>query len=186
METIRSLHAHALADAGRAVAAVRPAAEDRPSRCAGWTVRDLVEHMVGQNLGFAAAIATGDAPLDAYAPRPVADWAGSVAALTRAVAEPAPEIRLAEVRPQDLLPVDTVLAMHALDSAVHAWDLTGPAYRPSDDLVELVLGLAERIPARRAPDGAFAAVVDEPGEGLADDPWHRALRLLGRRPGTAT
>ena len=40
--------------------------------CAGWDLADLFGHMVGQNLGFAAAVADGDAPADAYESVPVA------------------------------------------------------------------------------------------------------------------
>lgn len=156
-----------------------------PTPCAGWDLADLFGHMVGQNLGFAAAVADGDAPVDAYESVPVAGddvaqrWRDSASLIQGAFAAADPEARihLAEFgfRPT----VAVALSMQLLDAAVHAWDVAtalGQTYRPSEATVAFVLDMARQIAAQ--PDGTpvFGAPLDASGE----DPWNDALRLLGR------
>lgn len=140
-------------------------------------MNDLVEHMVGQNYGFAAAIASGDAPESAYEPRARDQWTHSTTLLTDAISAPAERIRLVEVRPDDHLPLEVVLAIHTLDLAVHTWDAIGDQYRPDEQVIDLVLAVAQAVPAEQGPSSPFGPAVGiEPA-----DPWERALRLLGRR-----
>ncbi|MCA0435731.1 MAG: maleylpyruvate isomerase N-terminal domain-containing protein [Actinobacteria bacterium] len=62
-----------MADADAIVCALDVDRWDTPSRCVGWSVGDLVAHMVGQNVGFAQAISTAirisDPDLDTPAQR---------------------------------------------------------------------------------------------------------------------
>jgi uncharacterized protein (TIGR03086 family) len=159
-----------------------------PTPCAGWDLAALFGHMVGQNLGFAAAVADGDAPVAAYEPVEVADddvasrWKESAARVRDAfaAADPEADVHLAEFgfRPT----VAVALGMQLLDAAVHAWDVAsalGRGYRPSDATVALVLDMARQIAAQPGGTPVFAAPLDEARE----DPWHDALRLLGRDPG---
>lgn len=154
---------------------------DAPSRCAGWSIQDLAEHMVGQNFGFAQAIAHGDAGLAAYEPRPLAQWDDSASALTSAIAQPATMVALAEFGPGASFPLESVLAFHTLDLAVHTWDALGDAFRPSGEVTGLVLAVAERLPPRTDSTGPFAPAVSSDGD---QDQWRRALNLLGRHPGS--
>lgn len=157
--------------------------------CAGWDLADLFGHMVGQNLGFAAAVAEGDAPVAAYASVPVTAedlvdrWQESATRVREAFGAAAPEatIHLAEFgfRPT----VEVALGMQLLDAAVHAWDVAtalGRDYRPSEATVTVVLEMARQIAARPGGTPVFAAPLAENGE----DPWSDALRLLGRDPGS--
>lgn len=177
MAAIKELHRLALADATDTIDRLTPAMMPEPSRCAGWTIEDLVRHMVGQNFGFATAIAGGDAALSAYQPRAHELWNSSAEALIAAVdGAPADRVRLIEVR-QGPFPLDVVLAMHTLDLAVHVWDAVGDAYQPAAEIVEIVLAQAERIPADRPADAAFGPVIHAEDT----DFWHRALALLGRQ-----
>ncbi|MYR08286.1 TIGR03086 family protein [Gordonia sp. SID5947] len=181
MTPIEQLHRRALADADDTIRALTPTMMPAPSHCAGWTIEDLLCHMVGQNFGFAAAITDGDADRSAYLPKPRTLWGESRAALTAAIdGDPADQVRLIEIR-QEAIPLEVVLAIHTLDLAVHVWDAVGNAYRPSPDIVDLVVAQAERIPTDRGDDAVFAPVLAiESG-----DAWHRALGLLGRRPDRA-
>jgi uncharacterized protein (TIGR03086 family) len=160
-------------------AAVRGLSEgelDQPSKCANWTKGDLIRHMTGQNHGFALAIAHGDAPGPAFRPLPKDHWSSSVAELRSALSEPAQQVRLAEVLGGSTWPLQVAVAMHTLDCAVHTWDLLGDAYRPRAEVVDTVLELSLQIPAERAGDDPFAPIVP----GSSEDPWVRALNLLGR------
>ncbi|MGC4961400.1 maleylpyruvate isomerase N-terminal domain-containing protein [Gordonia sp. DT101] len=181
MATLTELHRRALTDADDMIDALTSAMMPNASRCVGWTIEDLVCHMVGQNFGFAAAIADGDADRSTYRPRSHTLWDESRTAVATAIdGEPAARVRLVEIR-QEAIPFDAVLAIHTLDLAVHVWDAVGDAYRPSPDIVDLVLAQAERIPADRGDDAVFGPIRDvEDG-----DAWHRALGLLGRSSQTS-
>ena len=158
-----------------------------PTPCAGWDLADLFGHMVGQNLGFAAAVADGDASVAAYESVPVAlddvarRWQESAARVRDAfgAADPEATVHLAEFgfRPT----VAVALGMQLLDAAVHAWDVAtalGQTYRPADATVTFVLDLARQIAASPGGTPVFAAPLAEGGQ----DPWGDALRLLGRDP----
>ncbi|WP_406032971.1 TIGR03086 family metal-binding protein [Nocardioides sp. NBC_00163] len=158
-----------------------------PTPCAGWDLADLFGHMVGQNLGFAAAVTDGDAPVGAYESVPVAGddvartWQDSATRVRNAfgAADPEATVHLAEFgfRPT----VAVALGMQLLDAAVHAWDVAtalGKTYRPADVTVTFVLDMARQIASRPGGTPVFAAPLAEQGE----DPWNDALRLLGRDP----
>ncbi|TQL68431.1 uncharacterized protein (TIGR03086 family) [Nocardioides albertanoniae] len=157
-----------------------------PTPCAGWDLADLLGHMIGQNLGFAAAVTAGDAPATAYASVPVTTgdasraWQESAATVREAfgAADPAATVHLSEFgfRPT----VEVALGMQLLDAAVHAWDVAtavGADHRPAPDTVAHVLEMARQIAARPGGTPVFAAPSTETG----DDPWADALRLLGRQ-----
>ncbi|NGN94308.1 TIGR03086 family protein [Nocardioides sp. KC13] len=158
-----------------------------PTPCAEWDLAALFGHMVGQNLGFAAAVTDGDAPVAAYASVPVnahdvaRRWEDSAARAREAfgAADPEATIHLAEFgfRPT----VAVALSMQLLDAAVHAWDVATALrrnYQPSEATVSLVLGLARQIAGTPGGTPVFGAPLEERG----DDPWGDALRLLGRDP----
>jgi uncharacterized protein (TIGR03086 family) len=184
-----ALHRAALDQVGEIVAGVSPADLTRATPCAGWDLRRLLAHMVGQNHGFADA-AEHDVGVEAFADRPVDDdpqgaWAESARrvgdALAAAVAAER-TVLLAEFPGYGRLPARLVLGMHLLDTVVHGWDVATALdlpYRPSDDLVAATLAIARQIPpgaGREEPGASFGPVVDAP----TDDPWVEALHLLGR------
>jgi uncharacterized protein (TIGR03086 family) len=141
--------------------------------CADWDLAALFGHMVGQNLGFAAAVADGDAPVAAYesvdvsADDVASRWEESATRVRDAfaAADPEADIHLAEFgfRPT----VAAALGMQLLDAAVHAWDVAaalGRTYRPSNATVALVLDMARQIAARPGGTPVFAAPLDEADE----------------------
>ncbi len=190
------LHRRALDLAGGFVDRVDPTDLDRPTPCAGWDLRRLLAHMIGQNHGFADA-AERDVGAEAFADRPVGgdidgglreSWAVSADRVTHALHAAVAADRtvvLAEFSATQRFPAAQVLGMHLLDSVVHAWDVaTALALpcRPDDELVAATLGVAELVPNdefRDRPGAAFARALPVPPD---DDPWSRALRLLGRHP----
>src|SRR3954451_3545808 len=98
------LHQATIAEAGELVA--RAAATDlrRPPPCDGWDLAALFTHMIGQNNGFATAVAGGDAELAAYHGPNVTPgalvplWNASATRLREAftAADPAATVHLAE------------------------------------------------------------------------------------------
>ncbi len=93
--------------------------------------------MVGQHVGFAAAVRDGDAPPSAYTPVPYTPqaWDDSVATLLQAFAAAdldatAVEIELAATP----LPIRRLVGAQFLDTVVHTWDVARSlevAYQPS-------------------------------------------------------
>ncbi len=174
-----------LADTAALASRVRSLAV--PTPCADWDLADLFGHMVGQNLGFAAAVTDGDAPIAAYASVPITlddydrQWRDSADTIREAFhgADPDATVHLAEF---DFAATATVaLGMQLLDAAVHAWDVAmalGTDYRPGTATVDHVHAMARQIASRPGGTPVFGAPLAEDG----DDPWSDGLRLLGRDP----
>lgn len=188
MDDLRALHRQTLLDATELVATVTDADLGRDTPCAGWHLAALLAHMVGQHVGFATAVRTGDAPSEAYVPIPfdLDAWNDSVELLQGAFADAdlAAEVLEIELHPTRPLPVGVLVGAQLLDTAVHTWDVArslGRDYEPSPEIAEAVLAIAEPIPdgpGREAPGAAFAHAV--PGDFTT--PWTRALAVLGRTP----
>jgi uncharacterized protein (TIGR03086 family) len=184
MENIIALHDSALTRFGRLLGTTLRQELAGPSPCPEWTVQQLVEHTIGLNHGFAAALATSDASASAYEPRPISAWTRSAAAIRESVGSTAldRQVRVAVIDADVTFTARQVVAMHLLDLVVHGWDLaagTGRAFGPAAEVVDALTPQAEVI-AALGPDGTrgmFGAVVagDEDG-------WCALLRMLGRDP----
>lgn len=185
---ILALYDGALTETGRLVERAARGDLGIATPCDGWDLADLLSHMIGQNRGFAAAVATGDAEKAAYAgpdvtpANAVAQWDASAEAL-RAAFGPADETAVVQLADFDIQVTPVVaLSMQLLDTAVHAWDVAtalGDTYRPDDAVTELVLDFARQIASR---PGGSPGVFGEPLAETGVDPWMDALRLLGRDP----
>ena len=194
MTDLRALHQRALDDGRPLLDRVGAADLDRPTPCAGWDLRALVAHLIGQNHGFAEAVdsaAVGvDVPRSAYDPRPpdpdavgLQWWASAERLVAAFAAAPLDRpVLLVEISEQARFPVATAVGFQLLDTVVHNWDVAtalGSAYRPDDELVAATLAQARRVPdgpQRRAPGAAFAPSLDAPGV----DDWELTLARLGR------
>jgi uncharacterized protein (TIGR03086 family) len=186
IDDLRSLHHQALAIADTYVADLLSADLSRATPCEGWSLADLLAHMIGQHRGFAQAMRHGDAPAEAYAPvrfQP-AEWRESVDDLVAAFAEadldqPVVEIELAPVP----LPARRILAAQLIDTVVHTWDIAqarGSEFVPPDDLLAVSAEIAAGI-----PDQAYGAAGTGAAFGqrlpLTGDRWADTLALVGRR-----
>jgi uncharacterized protein (TIGR03086 family) len=190
---LRALHRRALKLATVTVDRVTPADATRSTPCPPWDLHALLAHMIGQNHGFAAAVAgPEDAPPKAFAPRPpaadpAAEWAASAELLTHAFAGADLErpVLLPEISAEHPFPAWTVIGFHLLDTVVHGWDVATALeveYEPDDELVDATLRVAQFVPtgpAREQPGAAFAPVLPT---GADAAPWPRTLALLGRAP----
>ncbi|MFD5462139.1 TIGR03086 family metal-binding protein [Kitasatospora sp. NPDC127059] len=193
------LHARAVDLAVEVVDTVRPDQLDLPTPCAGWTLRRLLEHCVGQHQGFAAAARGAgpdlalfaDAPLSAD---PAADFRRTGADLTAAFREAAVGERalwLPEIRDGGPFPLAQAVGFHLVDTLVHGWDVAAAlggterlvtAVDGDDALADALLAVSEAVPdtpEARAPGRAFRPGL-APGAGAGR--FDRALALLGRDP----
>jgi uncharacterized protein (TIGR03086 family) len=165
----------------------------RPTPCTGWDLRALVAHVVGQQDGFAAAIAAGDATAAAYAPRPAPDaagllrlWDASAERLLAACtgADGDRRVRLVEISADTAFRVTAAVRFQLLDTVVHTWDAAtslGHDSSPAPEVLAVVAEVAAAVPggsARTAPGAAFAPAVAP----TASDPWATVLARLGRQP----
>jgi uncharacterized protein (TIGR03086 family) len=165
----------------------------RPTPCAGWTVRDLIEHMTGQHLGFAAAASGKPTELADFVPVPVEDDPIGVYRLAAAdvIAAFADEevlarsFHLVEISEDQVFPARLAIGFHLLDYTVHAWDLArglGAPLAVDPVLAATTLAIARQVPAgeaRTRPGAAFRPTLTAtPGAAALDE----ALRLLGRDP----
>ncbi|MCU1390243.1 MAG: hypothetical protein JWL72_3581 [Ilumatobacteraceae bacterium] len=142
--------------------------------------------MIGQHLGFAAAVTNGDASASKYEPLPFSkgNWDASVSTLLEAFegADLNAASVLVEIGPI-ALPNWWIVAAQLLDTAVHSWDIgqaLGSWHEPAADITAAVADLARTIPddeRRGAPHGAFGPAVQTDGS-----PWERTLAHLGRSP----
>lgn len=159
----------AAAWAGSLVAQVDPARLDAPTPCDGWSVRDLLEHMVTV-LDRLVVIADGGDPfsvplrlddIDAV------DWptryASGLAAAERAWADDA--VLAAAIRaPFGTMPGAQVLGSYVFEYLTHGWDLataTGQDPEAPAELAERTLAIARTaLPEeRRGADVPFGAPV---------------------------
>jgi uncharacterized protein (TIGR03086 family) len=174
-----------------AAAAISDADRDLPTPCSEWTVIQVLQHAVGDQLAWAAAIGVGTGPSEnPFAPSGRLD--GSVDDLTQPALATA-SAAWSAVRgdddavptplPQGALPAQSAAAACALDAAVHAWDIGVALGRPgplSDALAAQLLPAARAIVEPLRQFGAYATALPPQPE---DDQTAELLRYLGRDPG---
>jgi uncharacterized protein (TIGR03086 family) len=181
------LDRRAVVETMQLVCAITPDELSRPTPCAGWSVDDLLAHMTGQQIGFAAAARGHGEDLDLWAPshRPYLEVCVDV--LTAFGSSPGVQERpfaLPEIRDGGTFPAPLAISFHLVDNVVHAWDLAvsiGAAVELDADVLAAALRVAEQVPNgadRLVAGAAFAPGRDEPGH----DDLDRILLLLGRDP----
>jgi uncharacterized protein (TIGR03086 family) len=164
-----------------------------PTPCAGWSLSDLLGHMIAQHRGFAAAAAgnvddesvwqmqpVSDRPADAYrvAARAATDAFAGDEVLSRG-------FWLPEIRDGGPFPARVAIGFHLLDYVVHGWDVAASIGAQADypsDLVEAAVALAELVPAgasRQQPNSSFGVVLSLD---RVPTPMERLLLILGRDP----
>ncbi|MFF7258709.1 TIGR03086 family metal-binding protein [Streptomyces sp. NPDC008159] len=162
-----------------------------PTPCAEWTVTQVFQHAVGDQIGYAAALTGEPGPdFDPFAPSgdlegvdPAAYLEDALARAAKAwagVDRDAAEVSV-PVPPHKLSPWSGSAAC-GLDAAVHAWDIAQATGGPSPltpELARPLLKVAKEIVEPLRPYGAYAAAMP-PGEG--DDDMTTLLRYLGRDP----
>ena len=117
-----------------------------PTPCAKWSVRDLVNHLVGGGTIFAASFRGESVEMESATPDMLGDdatsaWDGVIASFETAVSAPGAMDREV-VLPFATLPAQVALDIASFDLLVHAWDLaraTGQSFDPPDNDNELLI-----------------------------------------------
>jgi len=180
---------HGGAQFARVLGAVTPQDWASPTPCEGWTVRDLVVHVVGGTVMSVALLGgatsdeafallqtdvLGDEPLDTF----VAAQAELSAAFRAADLEMTVHHMVGDI------PASMLLGFRIGDLTLHSWDLARAIQ--ADETLDPVLVQAvwEAVSPLRDSIGQIGVFGDGPSGDVADDaPLHlRLLDLTGRRP----
>lgn len=159
-----------------------------PTPCSGWTVRDLLAHVIGGDYAYIELLHGGSAEqcrslLGSFqiGDDPLEQFRCSAAGMIAAFREPGTLERTVQ-HPMGELSARQLLGMRVSEWAIHGWDLAR-ALNIGDSLdAELI----ESIYARLAPRGDALARTGyfQPPAGVPDTAptQDRLLDLLGRRP----
>jgi uncharacterized protein (TIGR03086 family) len=185
-ESALSLLPVAAEELGKRVHAVARDAWGKQSAASEWTVRDVVNHLVGEHLwapellGGATVDDVGDRfSGDVLGDDPAKAWDEAIYRSLTAWGTTSPDT-VVHLSFGDV-PAGEYAEQMLLDLTVHGWDLArgaGLDERMNPDTVRHVLAYVERNAGMLAGSGLF----DAPVEVDSDDPQDRLLGLLGRRP----
>jgi uncharacterized protein (TIGR03086 family) len=165
---------------GEVVGRLEPEQLEAPTACSEFTVRGVLEHMIGGATAFAGAFrgATPVTPVDGdvltqfgAAMTELRSAVGSTGALDRTIEAPFGQV-----------PGDAFARFVVLDGLVHGWDIstsTGHPYAPPAELVDDVHSFARQAitPAMRQA-GMFADATVPPADAT---PLEQLVALTGRR-----
>lgn len=170
------------------VHAIHPTRWSSPTPDTDWTVRDLVNHLVSEQLWVPPLLAgstiaeVGDAfDGDVLGTDPVATWTAASTAARAAWTEPGAVDRTVQLS-FGPTPARVYLGQMVFDLTVHAWDLAraiGADENLPNDLVSFVLESSREEIAKAQGIGLFQPPVET--DRCADD-LTELLALTGRRP----
>lgn len=176
-----------VAQAEAVVARIGPEQYGWSTPCDGWTVRDLVHHMIGALVMFAAVARDGQADPALFERDLIGDDAAASlgAAGREAVALWSVPGRLDGMAnlPFGEMPAAFALQLPSMDMLVHSWDLataTDMEVAWDESLVSDVWAFSRETfddPAMRGDDFAPPVTVDDDADDLS-----RLVAFLGRRP----
>lgn len=185
-------HGVTLLEFDRTLRQVKADQWDAPTPCAEWTVRDLVRHLVSEQLWVPHLLAgetleqVGDRyDGDVLGDDPVGRWEKSAAAAREAWTAPGATERRVHLSYGEDDAADYGWQM-TLDFAVHAWDLArgiGAGQPISAEVAETLLTIMGPQIGAWQGIGLFAAPVPVPGTAPAQD---RLIGLTGRDPSWPT
>ncbi len=168
-------HAHGV------IARVRAEQYDAKTPCKEWTVRNLLEHMVGVVAGLGAAAAGSPPGAFTLGPDPAAQFQEAAAAALAAWRIPGVLDRVVD-GDAGPMPGRALASINLLDTATHTWDLATATGQPSSLPDEVANAALEASLATISPDirpGRFGPEVAAPGSA---GPTERLVAFLGRTP----
>ena len=163
--------AHALDATGQLISAVPGGRWADPTPCPGWTVRDLVSHLIAGNARFAGAFGSDGQPPDdldlAAESELLPAYRASAAVLLEALGRPGALDKMVTV-PFGTVPGIVALHLRITEVLVHGWDLaraTGQLVAFSEDVAEQELAFSRdklsEIPPGRSPFAPPQPVADD-------------------------
>ena len=164
---------------GAVVAGISSAQLDNPTPCTEFTVRGVLEHMIGGASAFTAAY-RGDEPTAPDLRDPLGSFGPALGELVAAISAPGALDRTVQA-PFGEVPGETFARFVVLDGLVHGWDLataTDQPYSPPDELVAAVDAFARQAVDPLRDGQTFAAAVD-PAPGAT--PIERLANYTGRK-----
>jgi len=188
MAGLEVLHEQALASFDRQVAHVGGHNLGDATPCAEWTVRELLNHVVGEDLWFAALLdgetlaGVGDRfDGDLLGSDPGAAWAAARQGALAAIRGPGALERGVELS-RGLVPAADYVWEILFDHTIHAWDLAravGGDATIEPALLDAATGWLEGHRDAVTGSGLFADPVELGSQASDQD---RLLAALGRRP----
>ncbi|WP_374776644.1 TIGR03086 family metal-binding protein [Streptomyces sp. NBC_01310] len=187
-ETLLERHAEALRLFGEQVRAVKGDQWDAPTPCRDWNVRELVNHVAGEQLWIPPLVTdgrtvedVGDAfSGDVLGDDPVAAWDRASAAAHAAFAAPGALDRTVRLSYGPALG-SAYCSQLTADCVVHTWDLVrgiGADDRLPDGLVEFSIKEVMPYADELAASGAYDPPLEVPA---GADAQTRLLALVGRK-----
>lgn len=154
-----------------------------PTPCTDWTVRDLVNHLVGVNLAFAARLRDQDPPersADHLGDDPAGAYRNTGAAVQAGFEQPGVLERTTYHGPLGTISGTAFLHVRITDLLAHGWDLARATGQPAElpeDLAEQALARSQVMMATMSRSDRFA-----PAQPVADDApaIDRLVAFLGR------
>lgn len=169
---------------GGVVAGLRGDQLDLPTPCGEYSVRGVLEHMIGGATMFAAAY-RGDAPTTPELGDPIAGIQAALGELSTAITAPGALDRTIDA-PFGTIDGETFARFVVLDGLVHGWDMataTGQAYDPPDALVADVDAFAHQMVDGLRDGPAFGSAVEPPA---GCTPMEALAAYTGRRVSAAS
>jgi len=153
---------------------------NRPTPCTEYTVRGVLEHMIGGATLFAAAYRR-EVPSEPDLSDVLAGFGPALENLFGALSAPG-SLDQKIAAPFGEVSGDDFARYIALDGLVHGWDLataTGQPYNPPDDLVAVIEAYAHQAVDPLRDGDAFSAAVEPASDAT---PIERLAAYTGRRP----
>jgi uncharacterized protein (TIGR03086 family) len=176
----------AVAAAGAVFDGVKAEQWGDPTPCSEWTVRDLMNHVVGGTRQFISLMSGGgplDRSLDYLGPDPAASFRAAAAELRAAFAAEGALERLAPT-PFGPQPGQFLAEMRVTEMMTHGWDLAKATGQSTDLDPELADSLIDNFRRMRArAGGASSGMPFDDEQPVGDDapPADRLAAAAGRR-----
>jgi uncharacterized protein (TIGR03086 family) len=165
---------------GGVVAGVRPDQLDLPTPAGTFTVRGVLEHMVGGATVFTAAF-RGEAPAEPDLSDPLAAFRPALGGLLDAIKAPGALEKTIE-SPFGEVTGEFFARYLVIDGLVHGWDIataTGQPYDPPAELVAEADGFAHQVIDQFRDGEAFGAAVEPAPDAT---PIEKLAAYTGRQP----
>jgi uncharacterized protein (TIGR03086 family) len=163
---------------GAVVGGIRPDQLDNPTPCDNFTVRGVLEHMVGGATMFTAAF-RGEAPSDPPSGDALENFGPALGDLVEAMHAPGALDRTIQA-PFGETPGEAFARFVVLDGLVHGWDMataTGQAYNPPDEVVADADAFARATLDPLRDGDSFGAATEPPADAT---PIERLAAYTGR------